>query len=107
MAFFSSLELSSGEEASIFLMALRRDVAREGDVEEWKDGAKPRPAHALPSPTCHPLFGSATTTVFSKESKVGMEYGVGLRNEMEYCTETPSLEAFSLSLFSFRCPAFG
>ena len=107
MAFFSSSGCCNDEAASVFLMALRRDEARENNVEELKGGARPRPAHALPPPTCHPLFDSATTTVFLMESKVGMEYGVGLRNEMEYCTETPSLEAFSLLLFSFRCPAFG
>ena len=66
MAFFSSSGCCSDEAASVFLMALRRDEARENNVEELKGGARPRPAHAPPAPTCHPLDSCATTTTFSR-----------------------------------------
>ena len=66
MAFFSSSGCCNNEAASVFLMALRRDEARENNVEELKGGARPRPAHAPPAPTCHPLDSCATTTTFSR-----------------------------------------
>ena len=74
MAFFSSSELNSGEEEFVFLMALRRSKAREVDVEEWKGGARQEPAHAPPSPTCHPHSDGATTTTFSRELKAAMAF---------------------------------
>ena len=94
MASFSSSALSSDEAVYVFLMALKRIEAGENDVEEWRGGARQEPAHAPPSPTCHPLGSSATTTIFSRElkaamaffspeSKVGMAYVVGLMTAME------------------------
>ena len=82
MAFFSSSACSDGEEEFFFLMVLKNGEAGENDVEEWRCGAKREPAHAPPTPTCHPL-GSATTTIFSRESKVWMECVVGLKTLME------------------------
>ena len=93
MEFFSSSACSDDEVAFFFLMELKNDEAGENDVEEWRGGARQEPAHAPPSPTCHPL-GSATTTIFSRESKaamaffspeskVGMAYVVGLMIAME------------------------
>ena len=66
MAFFSSSGCCNDEAASVFSMALRRDEARENNVEEWKGGARLKPAHAPPAPTCHPLGSCATTTTFSR-----------------------------------------
>ena len=85
---------------SVFSTELNDSVAREDDVEEWRGGAKQEPAHAPPSPTCRPLVGSATSTVFSKELKaemaffskestVLMEYDVGLVSLKADSTETP------------------
>ena len=116
MEFFSSSGCSVGEAEFFFLMALKNDEARENDVEEWRCGAKREPAHAPPTPTCHPL-GSATTTIFSRESKaamaffspeskVGMAYVVGLMTAMEGIWETLPPKAFSLSLFYFLPPVF-
>ena len=105
---------SDDEEAFFFLMALKGSEAGENDVEEWRGGARQEPAHAPPSPTCHPL-GSATTTIFSRESKaamaffspelkVWMECVVGLKTLMEGSRETPPLKPFVLSLFYFLPP---
>ena len=116
MAFFSSSACSDGEEEFFFLMVLKNGEAGENDVEEWRGGARQEPAHAPPSPTCHPL-GSATTTIFSRESKaamaffspeskVGMEFGAGLKTLKAYRRETPRRGASSLSLFYFHPPAF-
>ena len=66
MAFFSLSGCCNDEAASVFLMALRRDEARENNVEEWRGGARQEPAHAPPAPTCHPLGNGATTTTFSR-----------------------------------------
>ena len=73
MEFFSSSGCSDDEVEFFFLMALKNDEAGENDVEEWRCGAKREPAHAPPTPTCHPL-GSATTTIFSRESKAAMAF---------------------------------
>ena len=100
MEFSSSLACSDDEEASFFLMVLKDSKAGENDVEEWRGGARQEPAHAPPSPTCRPLVGSATSTVFSKELKaemaffskestVLMEYDVGLVSLKADSTETP------------------
>ena len=116
MALFFSSACSDDEEASFFLMVLKGSKAGENDVEEWKGGARQEPAHAPPSPTCHPL-DSATTTIFSRElkaamaffspeSKVGMEFGAGLKTLKAYRRETPHRGASSLSLFYFLPPAF-
>ena len=116
MEFSSSSACSDGEEEFFFLMASKNDEAGENDVEEWRGGARQEPAHAPPSPTCHPL-DSATTTIFSRElkaamaffspeSKVGMAYVVGLMTAMEGIWETLPLKAFSLSLFCFLPPVF-
>ena len=74
MASFSSSALSSDEAVYVFLMALKRIEAGENDVEEWRGGARQEPAHAPPSPTCHPLGDSATTTIFSQELKAAMAF---------------------------------
>ena len=100
MEFFSSSGCSVGEAEFFFLMALKNDEAGENDVEEWRCGAKREPAHAPPTPTCHPL-GSATTTIFSRESKVWMEFVDGLKTLMEGSRGTPPLRPFVLSLFYF------
>ena len=103
MAFFSSSGWRNDEAASVFSMALRRDEARENNVEEWRGGARQEPAHAPPSPTCRPLVGSATSTVFSKELKaetaffskestVLMEFDVGLMTLKADNTGTPPRE---------------
>ena len=116
MELLFSSACSDDEEAFFFLMALKDSEAGENDVEEWRCGAKREPAHAPPTPTCHPL-GSATTTIFSRElkaamaffspeSKVGMAYFVGLMTAMEGIWETLPLTAFSLSLFCFLPPVF-
>ena len=73
MALLFSSACSDDEEASFFLMVLKGNEAGENDVEEWRGGARQEPAHAPPSPTCHPL-GSATTTIFSRESKAAMAF---------------------------------
>ena len=94
MALFFSSACGNDEEESFFLMVLKGSKAGENDVEEWRGGARQEPAHAPPSPTCHPLGSSATTTIFSRElkaamaffspeSKVGMAYVVGLMTAME------------------------
>ena len=112
MEFFSSSACSDGEEGFFFLMALKNDEAGENDVEEWRGGARQEPAHAPPSPTCHPLDNSATTTIFSRESKaamaffspelkVWMECVVGLKILTEGSRGTPPLRPFVLSLFYF------
>ena len=67
MAFFSSSALNDDEAVSVFSMESKRDEAGENDVEEWRGGARQEPAHAPPSPICHPLDDSATTTTFSRE----------------------------------------
>ena len=100
MASFSSSALNNDEAVYVFLMKLKRIEAGENDVEEWRGGARQEPAHAPPSPTCRPLVGSATSTVFSKELKaemaffskestVLMEYDVGLMILKADSTETP------------------
>ena len=89
MEFFFSSASNNDEVEFVFLTESKDIVAREDDVEEWRGGARQEPAHAPPSPTCRPLVGSATSTVFSKELKaemaffskestVLMEYDVGL-----------------------------
>ena len=94
MALFFSSACGNDEEESFFLMELKGNKAGENDVEEWRGGARQEPAHAPPSPTCHPLGNSATTTIFSRELKaamaffspelkVGMAYVVGLMTAME------------------------
>ena len=94
MAFFFSSASNNDEVECVFLTELKCSAAREDDVEEWRGGARQEPAHAPPSPTCHPLGNSATTTIFSRElkaamaffspeSKVGMAYVVGLMTAME------------------------
>ena len=105
MEFFSSSACSDGEEGFFFLMALKNDEAGENDVEEWRGGARQEPAHAPPTPTCHPL-GSATTTIFSRESKVWMECVVGLKILTEGSRGPPPLKPFFLSLFYFLPPVF-
>ena len=105
MAFFSSSACSDGEEEFFFLMVLKNGEAGENDVEEWRCGAKREPAHAPPTPTCHP-HDSATTTIFSRESKVLMECVAGLKTLMEGISETLPLKPFSLSLFYFLPPVF-
>ena len=116
MEFFSSSGCSVGEAEFFFLMALKNDEAGENDVEEWRGGARQEPAHAPPSPTCHPL-DSATTTIFSRELKaamaffspelkVGMEFGVGLMTLKGDSRETPRREPSSLSLFYSLPPVF-
>ena len=100
MAFFSSSGWRNDEAASVFSMALRRDEARENNVEEWRGGARREPAHAPPAPTCRPLDDGATTMTFSTELtavlasfslewKAGMAFGVGLQILKVDSTETP------------------
>ena len=74
MASFSSSALSNDEAVYVFLMALKRIEAGENDVEEWRGGARQEPAHAPPSPTCHPHSDGATTTTFSRELKAAMAF---------------------------------
>ena len=74
MVFVFSLASSSDEMECVFSTELKDSVAREDDVEEWRGGARQEPAHAPPSPTCRPLVGSATSTVFSKELKAEMAF---------------------------------
>ena len=112
MASFSSSALSSDEAVYVFLMGLKRIEAGENDVKEWRGGARQEPAHAPPSPTCRPLVGSATSTVFSKELKaemaffskestVLMEYDVGLMTLKADSTETPPrAPSFPLPFYS-------
>ena len=114
MASFSSSALNNDEAVYVFLMALKRNEAGENDVEEWRGGARQEPAHAPPSPTCHPL-GSATTTIFSRESKAAMAFFspelkvlmeciVGLKILTGDTWGTPPLKPFFLSLFYFPPP---
>ena len=116
MASFSSSALSSDEAVYVFLMALKRIEAGENDVEEWRGGARQEPAHAPPSPTCRPLVGSATSTVFSKESKaetaffskestVLMEYDAGLMILKVGSAEPPPRAPSFPLLFCFLPPA--
>ena len=74
MEFFSSSGCSNDEVEFFFLMVSKNDEAGENDVEEWRGGARQEPAHAPPSPTCHPLDDSATTTTFSRELKAAMAF---------------------------------
>ena len=117
MALLFSSACSDDEEASFFLMVLKDSKAGENDVEEWRGGARQEPAHAPPSPTCHPLDSSATTTIFSRELKaamaffspelkVGMAFGVGLKILMGDSKGTPRRGPSSLSLFYSHPPAF-
>ena len=114
MALFFSSACGNDEEESFFLMELKGNKAGENDVEEWRGGARQEPAHAPPSPTCHPL-GSATTTIFSRESKAAMaffspelkvlmEYIVGLKILTGDTWGPPPLKPFFLSLFYFPPP---
>ena len=117
MEFFFSSASNNDEVACVFLTESKEIVAREDDVEEWRGGARQEPAHAPPSPTCRPLVGSATSTVFSKELKaemaffskestVLMECDVGLMILKVGSAETPPrVPSFPLPFYSLP-PAF-
>ena len=117
MEFFFSSASNNDEVAFVFLTESKEIVAREDDVEEWRGGARQEPAHAPPSPTCRPLVGSATSTVFSKELKaemaffskestVLMEYDAGLTIlKVDSAGTPPRAPSFPLPFYSLP-PAF-
>ena len=117
MEFFFSSASNNDEVEFVFLTELKDIVAREDDVEEWRGGARQEPAHAPPSPTCRPLVGSATSTVFSKELKaemaffskestVLMEYDAGLMIlKVDSAGTPPRAPSFPLPFYSLP-PAF-